>query len=173
MNCATCNRSIDEHTAQPDMGHPTTGCKSFAFSFRPDVLERLEGIADVLKRRAVGEIIIHCHCLRTADLKPCSNCGYLLCSADHARHEENCSLPQDSRHPGMPYSQPNPLQDHNIGWQDLIQQTCSRLSAEIHAAVVHGVDVIIGVDNGQVRYTALTEMGDRALRAMQATLKKP
>lgn len=104
--CASCGQPANEHTVLPDRGHPTNGCKSFAFSFSPDAIPRLEGIVAVLKRKEAGEAVVHCHCLRTKDLKPCSNCGYLLCPEHHHTHEVNCTLPKDSRHPGMPYSQP-------------------------------------------------------------------
>jgi hypothetical protein len=90
----------------PNRGHPTTGCESFAFAFVPNAIERLEGILDVIKRREAGEIVVHCHCLATANLKPCSNCGFLLCPNHLLSHEAGCTLPKDSRRPGMPYSQP-------------------------------------------------------------------
>jgi hypothetical protein len=106
MNCAECERPASEHTVLPDRGHPTTGCKSFAFSFHPAMIPRLEGLLDVIKRREAGEAVVHCHCLATTDLKACSNCGYLLCPIHHLQHEESCTLPKDSRHPGMPHSQP-------------------------------------------------------------------
>jgi hypothetical protein len=50
--------------------------------------------------------VVHCHCLATADLKPCFNCGFLLCPHHLMPHEVGCTLPKGSRQPGMPYSQP-------------------------------------------------------------------
>ena len=70
------------------------------------MISRLEGILDVVNRRKAGEEILHCHCLATSDLEPCSNCGFFLCPNHHDSHERNCTLPKDSRHPGMPFSQP-------------------------------------------------------------------
>lgn len=107
MDCAHCGRPPVEHTVMPDRGHPENGCQSFAFSIHlPSAIARLECVLDVMKRRDAGEVIVHCHCLAMADLKPCSNCGYLLCPRHHPSHEASCTLPKDSRHPGMPYSQP-------------------------------------------------------------------
>lgn len=107
MNCARCDRPASEHTVLPGRGHSTNGCESFAFSVHlPSAIARLEGILDVVKRREAGEEIVNCHCLRTAGLSPCSNCGFLLCPLHLMPHEASCTLPKGSRMPGMPYSQP-------------------------------------------------------------------
>lgn len=106
MNCASCDKPFSEHTVLPNHGHPTAGCKSFAFTFMPGTVERLEGILDVIKRKKAGEVVVHCHCLATSDLAPCSNCGYLLCPIHLAPHQAGCTLPKGSRRPGMPHSQP-------------------------------------------------------------------
>lgn len=106
--CAKCGRPASEHTVLPDRGCAETGCESFAWHIDADAIARLEGILDVIKRREAGERVVACHCMRIADLRPCSNCGFLLCPVHHDGHEARCLLPKDSRHPGMPNSQPLP-----------------------------------------------------------------
>ena len=110
MNCASCHRPADEHTL-PDRGHPDTGCASFAFALVPNALHRLEEISDAIKRRNAGEDWLHCPCMATASLRPCPNCGFLLCPRCHERHvTPQCWGEKDSRHPGMPHSQPMPTE---------------------------------------------------------------
>lgn len=63
----------------------------------------------------------------------------------------------------------------NVGglpWGLFVKMTCERLSKEIDEEIVHDVDVSLTVDpNGRIRYTALTEKGDRALRIAMLKMK--
>lgn len=64
----------------------------------------------------------------------------------------------------------------NVGglpWDVFVAMTCRQLSNEIGEDIVHDVDVLLTVDpNDQIRYTALTEKGGRALSVAFVKMKK-
>lgn len=58
-----------------------------------------------------------------------------------------------------------------IPWKVLVEMTCARLSDEIGEPVANGIDVTLSLDpDGRVRYTALSEKGDRACRIALAKM---
>ena len=109
MKCATCHRPSSEHTVLPGRGHPETGCASFAFAVDPGLLHRMALTMDAIERYQSGEVWLHCPCLSEFNLRPCPNCGFLFCPRCHERHvSPQCWGEKNSRHPGMPHSQPMP-----------------------------------------------------------------
>ena len=109
MKCATCYRPANEHTLRPGRGHPETGCESFAFSVDPNGIHHPALISDAIERLHAGEEWLHCPCMSTYNLRPCPNCGFFFCSRCLGRHvSPQCPCEKDSRHPGMPHSQPMP-----------------------------------------------------------------
>ena len=59
---------------------------------------------------------------------------------------------------------------NGMDWDVFVKLTCDRLSEEVNEPIVQGVDVLLEMDNGLPRYTALTEKGNRALLIAKAIM---